>query len=202
MFKGFSFLPTTLGYWCATSFLVKIIDKFKSVVSTSSAGIVSMFFGLMLYTANGEVKLFFLIYAQITNLVLLESHTQRASVISVANWFIGFGVGLVDTAQFTLLGLFFKYGDYGNNYGSIYAIGDLAFCIAFSFGPIMTSTLSNVIGFMHTLQLLGLLIILSLPLLYMLRGHFDGGNMDTYEQMANMTATSTRRTTLAPQVGE
>lgn len=54
MFKGFSFLPTTMGYWCATSFLVKIIDKFKSVVSTSSAGIVSMFFGLMLYTANGE----------------------------------------------------------------------------------------------------------------------------------------------------
>ena len=54
MFKGFSFLPTTMGYWCATSFLVKIIDKFKSVVSTSSAGIVSMFFGLMLYTSNGE----------------------------------------------------------------------------------------------------------------------------------------------------
>lgn len=121
-------------------------------------------------------------------------------MISISNWFIGFGVGLVDTAQFTLLGLFFKYGDYGNNYGSIYAIGDLAFCIAFSIGPIMTSTLSTYVGFMHTLHILAMLIILSLPLLYLLRGHFEGENMDTYEQMNSLTAFSTRRSTIAPEV--
>ena len=34
-----------------------------------------------------------------------------------------------------MLGLFFKYGAYGDNYGSIFAIGDLSFCIAFSTGP-------------------------------------------------------------------
>ena len=144
---------------------MKIIDKFKSVVSTSSAGIVSIFCGLIIYTANGEK----LIDNSCKALEIFVDETKRAAVIAVANWLIGFGVGLVDTAQFTLLGLFFKYGDYGNNYGSIYAIGDLAFCIAFSFGPIVTSTLSNFVGFMHTLQLLGLLIILTLPLLYMLR---------------------------------
>ena len=139
-------------------------------------------------------------YEILKNSELFHSHTQRASVISISNWFIGFGVGLVDTAQFTLLGLFFKYGDYGNNYGSIYAIGDLAFCIAFSFGPIMTSTLSTFVGFMHTLQILATLIILSLPLLYLLRGHFEGENMDTYEQMNSLTALSTRRSTIAPEV--
>ena len=79
-------------------------------------------------------------------------------VLGVANCCIGFGVGLVDTAQFTLLGLFFKYGDYGNNYGSIYAIGDLAFCIAFSLGPVVTSTLSNAVGFLSTLQILACFI--------------------------------------------
>ena len=45
---------------------------------------------------------------------------------------VGFGVGLVDNAQFSILALLFKYGDFGNNYGSIFAIGDMAFCAAFT----------------------------------------------------------------------
>ena len=48
------------------------------------------------------------------------------------NSVVGFGVGLVDNAQFSLLSLLFKYGDFGNNYGSIFAIGDIAFCAAFT----------------------------------------------------------------------
>ena len=57
-----------------------------------------------------------------------------------------------------MLGLFFKYGAYGDNYGSIFAIGDLSFCIAFSTGPIATSQLTEWVGFDHMLQIIGLLV--------------------------------------------
>ena len=57
-----------------------------------------------------------------------------------------------------MLGLFFKYGAYGDNYGSIFAIGDLSFCIAFSTGPIATSQLTEWVGFDHMLQIVGVLV--------------------------------------------
>ena len=85
---------------------------------------------------------------------------------------IGFGVGLIDNAQFSMLGLLFKYGAYGNNYGSIFAIGDVAFCTAFTIGPIVTGNCAEMIGFPNTLELFALLLLVSSPMLFSLRGNF------------------------------
>lgn len=114
---------------------------------------------------------------------------------------VGFGVGLVDNAQFSILGLLFKYGDFGNNYGSIFAIGDMAFCAAFTetglrlrsghiydrvsesikVGPIATASLGEQLGFPRTLEFLGVVLLLCSPLILLLGGNYQRTRSMNYE---------------------
>ena len=111
-------------------------------------------------------------------------------------------MGLVDNAQFSILGLLFKYGDFGNNYGSIFAIGDMAFCAAFTVsgltqnrggnifdqvsesikvGPIATASLGEHLGFPRTLEFLGVVLLLCSPLILLLDGNYQMSRSMNYE---------------------
>ena len=54
-------------------------------------------------------------------------------------------------------------------YGSVYAIGDVAFCLGFAIGPALSGTLVNTIGFEWMLFGIAILNFLYAPLMYFLR---------------------------------
>ena len=56
------------------------------------------------------------------------------------------GIALVDTAILPLLG-FIVDTRHASVYGSIYAIADISYCLAYSFGPIIAGSIVMVVGF-------------------------------------------------------
>merc|ERR1712227_234154 len=173
LLKGLSFLPTTIGYSIGSNFIGRFFDWFGGLVTTSAIGIGCSIFGLFIYSSIGSITVLKYI------LVLM----------CMANLLIGFGVGLIDNSQFSLLGLLFKYGDFGNNYGSIFALGDVSFCLAFTIGPLLTGNMAEIIGFPNTLELFALLLLVSTPLFFSLRGNLFSSEM-SYERLPEYLETA------------
>ncbi|XP_008182169.1 synaptic vesicular amine transporter isoform X1 [Acyrthosiphon pisum] len=86
----------------------------------------------------------------------------------VPNAGLGFAIGMVDSSMMPELGYLVDIR-HTAVYGSVYAIGDVAFCLGYTIGPALSGTLVNTIGFEWMLFGTAMLNFLYAPLLYFLR---------------------------------
>lgn len=59
---------------------------------------------------------------------------------------IGFAIGMVDSSMMPMLGYLVDIR-HTSVYGSVYAVGDVAFCAGFVLGPALSSSLVSWFGF-------------------------------------------------------
>ncbi|KAK7004157.1 vesicular acetylcholine transporter-B [Biomphalaria glabrata] len=81
---------------------------------------------------------------------------------------ICFGIALVDTALLPTLGYLVDVR-YVSVYGSVYAIADISYSLAYAIGPIVAGSIVSSIGFMWLNVLIFLSNVLYAPLLFFLR---------------------------------
>lgn len=86
----------------------------------------------------------------------------------VPNAGLGFAIGMVDSSMMPELGYLVDIR-HSAVYGSVYAIGDVAFCLGFAIGPALSGTLVNSIGFEWMLFGIAILNFLYAPMMYLLR---------------------------------
>ncbi|XP_012537148.1 synaptic vesicular amine transporter [Monomorium pharaonis] len=86
----------------------------------------------------------------------------------VPNAGLGFAIGMVDSSMMPELGYLVDIR-HTAVYGSVYAIGDVAFCLGFAIGPALSGTLVNTIGFEWMLFGIAMLNFIYAPLMYFLR---------------------------------
>ncbi|XP_060524891.1 synaptic vesicular amine transporter isoform X2 [Cylas formicarius] len=86
----------------------------------------------------------------------------------VPNAGLGFAIGMVDSSIMPELGFLVDIR-HSAVYGSVYAIGDVAFCLGFAIGPALSGTLIKTIGFEWMLFGIAMLDFLYAPLLISLR---------------------------------
>ncbi|KAK6635752.1 hypothetical protein RUM43_007341 [Polyplax serrata] len=81
---------------------------------------------------------------------------------------LGFAIGMVDSSMMPELGYLVDIR-HSAIYGSVYAIGDVAFCLGFAVGPALSGTLVSHFDFNRMLYGVAILNFLYAPLLLMLR---------------------------------
>lgn len=86
----------------------------------------------------------------------------------VPNAGLGFAIGMVDSSMMPELGYLVDIR-HTAVYGSVYAIGDVAFCLGFAVGPALSGTLVNSIGFEWMLFGIAILNFIYAPLMYFLK---------------------------------
>lgn len=77
-------------------------------------------------------------------------------------------MGMVDSTMMPMLGYLVDIR-HTSVYGSVYAIGDVAFCASFAFGPALSGTLVELIGFEGLIITTALICFCFAPLLFLLR---------------------------------
>ncbi|EFN79390.1 synaptic vesicular amine transporter [Harpegnathos saltator] len=86
----------------------------------------------------------------------------------IPNAGLGFAIGMVDSSMMPELGYLVDIR-HTAVYGSVYAIGDVAFCLGFAIGPALSGTLVNSIGFEWMLFGIAILNFIYAPLMYFLK---------------------------------
>ena len=100
--------------------------------------------------------------------LLLIPFATRVDHLILPNGAIGFAIGMVDSTMMPMLGYLVDIR-HTSVYGSVYAIGDVAFCASFVFGPALSGTLVELIGFEGLIVTAALICFAFAPLLFMLR---------------------------------
>lgn len=91
-----------------------------------------------------------------------------------------FGIALVDTAVLPTLAYLVDVR-HASVYGSIYAIADISYSLAYSFGPILADRIYQSIGFLWLNVAICLCNLLYAPLLVLLRKAYDYRQFDNQE---------------------
>jgi len=81
---------------------------------------------------------------------------------------IGFAIGMVDSSMMPMLGYLVDIR-HTSIYGSVYAIGDVAFCLGFTIGPALSGTLVTWFGFRGLCSTTALVCFMFSPCLYILK---------------------------------
>lgn len=71
---------------------------------------------------------------------------RNVNQLILPNAGIGFAIGMVDSSMMPMLGYLVDIR-HTSVYGSVYAIGDAAFCVGFVLGPLVSSTVVKTLGF-------------------------------------------------------
>lgn len=100
--------------------------------------------------------------------LMLIPLAKNINHLIVPNAGLGFAIGMVDSSMMPELGYLVDIR-HSAVYGSVYAIGDVAFCLGFAVGPAMSGTLVKNIGFEWMLFGIAILNFLYAPLLYCLK---------------------------------
>lgn len=93
---------------------------------------------------------------------------------------ICFGIALIDTSLLPLLG-YLVDTRHVSVYGSVYAIADISYSLAYAFGPIIAGGVVHTFGFTALNIIICLVNLAYLPVLYMLRKVY------AYEQIGGQT---------------
>ncbi|XP_023171178.2 synaptic vesicular amine transporter isoform X5 [Drosophila hydei] len=86
----------------------------------------------------------------------------------IPNAGLGFAIGMVDSSMMPELGYLVDIR-HSAVYGSVYALGDVAFCVGFAVGPALSGSLVKSIGFEWMLFGIAILCFLYAPLLTLLK---------------------------------
>ena len=82
--------------------------------------------------------------------------------------FTGLGIGMVGSSMFPELGHLADL-HHTENYGSVYAMGDMAVCLGFAIGPALSGGLAQLIGFKWMAIVTSLLCFAYGPLLFIIK---------------------------------
>ncbi len=86
---------------------------------------------------------------------------------------VGLGIGLVDSSMMPELA-YLVDTRHTAVYGTVYAIGDTAFCTGFALGPLLSGVMMEKVGFKTMLMIFGIASFVYCPLLFFLwRGHIN-----------------------------
>ncbi|GBN14441.1 Synaptic vesicular amine transporter [Araneus ventricosus] len=86
----------------------------------------------------------------------------------VPNAGIGFAIGMVDSSMMPMLGYLVDIR-HTSVYGSVYAIGDVAFCVGFAVGPLLSGSIVKAIGFKGLVYCIAVVCFIYAPLMFLLR---------------------------------
>lgn len=86
----------------------------------------------------------------------------------IPNAGLGFAIGMVDSSMMPELGYLVDIR-HSAVYGSVYALGDVAFCVGFAVGPALSGSLVKSIGFEWMLFGIAILCFMYAPLLTLLK---------------------------------
>jgi DHA1 family solute carrier family 18 vesicular amine transporter 1/2 len=100
-------------------------------------------------------------------LIAIPSATSMYHLI-IPNAGLGFAIGMVDSCMMPELGYLVDIR-HSAVYGSVYALGDVAFCLGFAIGPALSGTLVKNIGFEWMMFGIGILCFCYAPLLLLLK---------------------------------
>ncbi|XP_050392505.2 vesicular acetylcholine transporter isoform X2 [Patella vulgata] len=103
-------------------------------------------------------------------LILPFSHSYGVVIVPIMG--ICFGIALVDTALLPTLGYLVDVR-YVSVYGSVYAIADIAYSVAYAFGPIVAGSVVHAIGFLWLNILIFITNVGYAPLLFFLRRIYE-----------------------------
>ncbi|XP_015783060.1 synaptic vesicular amine transporter [Tetranychus urticae] len=84
------------------------------------------------------------------------------------NGVIGFSIGMVDSSMMPMLGYLVDIR-HKSIYGNVYAIGDVAFCVGFIFGPFLSGTMLRLFGFEGLVTITASLCFMFAPFMLLLR---------------------------------
>ncbi|KAL1423240.1 hypothetical protein MTO96_021221 [Rhipicephalus appendiculatus] len=93
---------------------------------------------------------------------------KNVNHLIVPNAGIGFAIGMVDSSMMPMLGYLVDIR-HSSVYGSVYAIGDTAFCVGFVLGPIISSSIVKTLGFQALLYLTATVCFVYSPVMFMLK---------------------------------
>ncbi|XP_068148129.1 synaptic vesicular amine transporter isoform X2 [Drosophila tropicalis] len=100
-------------------------------------------------------------------LIFIPMATSITHLI-IPNAGLGFAIGMVDSSMMPELGYLVDIR-HSAVYGSVYALGDVAFCVGFAVGPALSGSLVKSIGFEWMLFGIAILCFLYAPLLTFLK---------------------------------
>ena len=103
---------------------------------------------------------------------LLIPLTSNFWVLMIPLCTLCFGIALVDTALLPLLGFLVDLR-YVPVYGSIYAIADISYSLAYAFGPVIAGGVMEKIGFTALNILIALSNLLYIPVMFYLKNIYD-----------------------------
>ncbi|CAH8483670.1 unnamed protein product [Dicrocoelium dendriticum] len=81
---------------------------------------------------------------------------------------LGFAIGMVDSSMMPIMGHLVDLRHVAV-YGSVYAIADVAFCLGFAIGPILSGSMVQTVGFSWMLWSISIVCLLYSPLTLLLR---------------------------------
>lgn len=81
---------------------------------------------------------------------------------------ICFGIALIDTALLPMLALIVD-NKYSSMYGSVYAIADIAYCVAYAVGPVVAGQVVEVMGFAALNICVAIMCLMYVPALFSIR---------------------------------
>ncbi|XP_015116251.1 synaptic vesicular amine transporter [Diachasma alloeum] len=142
--QGATFLPASISY----------------LIGTNLFGPLGHRMGRWLASLIGLVVIGFCLMC-----IPLATHIDH---LIIPNAGLGFAIGMVDSSMMPELGYLVDIR-HSAVYGSVYAIGDVAFCLGFAIGPALSGTLVNTIGFEWMLFGIAILCFLYAPLMYFLK---------------------------------
>lgn len=93
---------------------------------------------------------------------------RNVNQLILPNAGIGFAIGMVDSSMMPMLGYLVDIR-HTSVYGSVYAIGDAAFCVGFVLGPLVTSSVVKTFGFKALVHFIFLSLSIILLLLSFLK---------------------------------
>ncbi|OQV15365.1 Vesicular acetylcholine transporter [Hypsibius exemplaris] len=100
--------------------------------------------------------------------------------------FLCFGIALIDTALLPALG-YLVDTRHASVYGSVYAIADISYSMAYAFGPVLAGSIVESLGFTTLCVLIGVSNLAYVPVLYLLKpaythdAIFDGTAGDGFD---------------------
>lgn len=102
---------------------------------------------------------------------------------------ICFGIALIDTSLLPLLG-YLVDTRHVSVYGSVYAIADISYSLAYAFGPIIAGSIVHNVGFLALNILICVLNVGYTPVLFMLRKVYNyetiNGNIQESQKLTNI----------------
>ncbi|CAD5234151.1 unnamed protein product [Bursaphelenchus xylophilus] len=148
--QGVSFLPMTLGY----------------LINTQIFGHISHRFGRWKLAMAG------LLIIGIAGFVIPYCPNRFVLIFPV--FFTGMGIAIVDVTMFSMLGTIVDKR-HSSAYGSVFAIGDSAECLAFAAGPFLAGPFVKWFGFKYAMFFMGGINLLYIPFMILLK-NLDGSD--------------------------